>query len=135
MKQFLLAFLLAAPALAFIPPTAPIKSPPSKTQCNVWKKSVQDRRRAASGENKKKYPKGLVEFAGDPESDEFKMHVSVLGYNRIKRGARKAKREKNQMIRLGLIELNEEGRWVTTDPEERKRRLMEENRMRQKKKN
>lgn len=56
-------------------------------------------------------PRVIKEF-GDPESEEMKEMVDIMGLNRVKRAARKQKRVKNQLIREGLIELNAEGQWV-----------------------
>jgi hypothetical protein len=56
-------------------------------------------------------PRAIKEF-GDPESEQMKEMLDIVGINRVKRAARKQKRVRNQLIREGMIELNEEGQWV-----------------------
>lgn len=115
MKQFsyvIALALMAASSSAFV--TSPIISTPTtqstSTSCNVWKKSVQDRRRNAE-KPKPRMPRAIKEF-GDPESEQMKEMLDIVGINRVKRAARKQKRVRNQLIREGMIELNEEGQWV-----------------------
>ena len=56
-------------------------------------------------------PRAIKEF-GDPNSKQMEELIDIVGMNRIKRAARKQKRVRNQLIREGAIELNEEGQWV-----------------------
>jgi hypothetical protein len=48
-------------------------------------------------------PRAIKEF-GDPESEQMKELIDIVGMNRIKRAARKQKRVRNQLIREGAIE-------------------------------
>ncbi|KAL3796419.1 hypothetical protein HJC23_004216 [Cyclotella cryptica] len=108
-----LNLLSAAPTSAFVS-THSVKSTstttPSSSSCFAWKKSVQNKRRAAAKPSPK-FPSGIKEF-GDPESEDMKQVIDIVGMNRLKKAARKQKRVRNQLIREGAIELNEEGRWV-----------------------
>ena len=56
-------------------------------------------------------PRAIKEF-GDPTSQQMEEVIDIVGINRLKRAARKQKRVRNQLIREGAIELNEEGQWV-----------------------
>lgn len=119
MKQFsstlfvLAITALAAPTFAFVS-TYSIKSTssttPSPSSFFAWKKSVQNKRRAAAKPSLK-FPPGIKEF-GDPESENMKQLIEIVGMNRLKKAARKQKRVRNQLIREGAIELNDDGKWV-----------------------
>jgi hypothetical protein len=112
MKQYLaLAILsLATPVVAFVTSPIPLTITPSSTAQNEWKKSVQNKQKGEKSAPTT-LPRILNEF-GDPESEKMKELVKVMGLTRVKKAARKQKRVRNQMIREGLIELNEEGQWV-----------------------
>ena len=105
-----LVVLLVASTAAFTTSITHTHHHHSTTSHNAWKKSVQDRRKAAQ-KPKPKMPRAIQEF-GDPNSDQMKNLVDIVGMTRIKKAARKQKRVRNQMIREGLIELNEDGVWI-----------------------
>lgn len=42
----------------------------------------------------------------------MKQLIEIVGMNRLKKAARKQKRVRNQLIREGAIELNDDGKWV-----------------------
>jgi hypothetical protein len=119
MKQFLSTLFVLAitalvvPTFAFVS-TYSIKSTSttilSPSSCFAWKKSVQNKRRAAAKPSPQ-FPSGIKEF-GDPESENMKQLIEIVGMNRLKKAARKQKRVRNQLIREGAIELNEDGKWV-----------------------
>ena len=110
----IIALALLSSAEAFIAPPISTPTPQSSTSCNGKGGESKEarRRRAARAAGKTKPPKmpyGIEE--GHPEYETMKKFAAIIGIRRMKKMERKEKRIRNQLIREGLLVLNEEGRW------------------------
>eukprot|EP01082_Thalassiosira_pseudonana_P012906 g12105.t1 g12105 contig6:1224374-1224838(+) len=113
MKQTILAIALhllsASQTSAFTAPITTVTCQSSTTACSVWKK-----KKNPNNPNVVFPVSTNNEFPslGDVDMTDI---IGALGEKRVKKMARKSKRERNQAIREGKVVLDESGRWVPRD--------------------